>query len=105
MGAYKRYMRTIYHTLTWVRYPFTSNSQSWKSLQQVRKGHFIVSKGSNKAGSGIISQKDMAITQFGFIGYILLNQEMLGIQATQEDIEAFAHLFRVVGHILGIQEQ
>lgn len=47
----------------------------------------------------------MAITQFGFIGYTLLNQEMMGVQATVEEIGAFAHLFRVVGHLLGIQER
>lgn len=45
------------------------NYRSWKSLAAVRKRHICTSKHAEHAGVGYISQRDMALTQFGFIGY------------------------------------
>jgi hypothetical protein len=60
---------------------------------------------SVKAGHGIISQKDMALTQFTFMGFMLLNPKMFGIVGSIEQFEAFNHLWRVLGYLLGIQER
>lgn len=47
----------------------------------------------------------MALTQFGFMGYIVLVPQKLGIQVNRDDIEAFVHFWRVVGHMIGIQDK
>lgn len=46
----------------------------------------------------------MALTQFGFMGFIALVPHKLGIQVTRDDMEAFVHFWRVIGHMVGIQE-
>lgn len=70
--------------------------RAWRSLAAVRRMHLTVSKKSDKAGSGIISQKDMAITQFTFMGMHLYCPDKLGIVGSQEQFEAFNHLWRVI---------
>lgn len=70
----------------------------------VRKGHMTSSKYTEKRKSGFISQRDMALTQFGFMGFVVLKPEKLGIQLSNKDLEAFVHFWRVIGHLLGIQE-
>lgn len=47
----------------------------------------------------------MAITQFGFIGYILLKHDKVGMSRNHEDIEAFVHFWRVIGYMLGIEDR
>lgn len=47
----------------------------------------------------------MALTQFGFMGYIALMPHKLGVQVCQEDLEAFTHFWRVLGHLIGIQDE
>lgn len=74
-------------------------------MEAVRKGHLSASKYTEKQKSGFISQRDMALTQFGFMGFIVLSPEKLGVQVSQKDLEAFVHFWRVIGHLIGIQEQ
>ena len=105
MTAYKRYMQTIYHTLTWFREDLKPGSKAWKSLVAVRKFHFNASRSANVASIGIISQKDMAITQYGFMGFIVVSQKQTGIQASQKQMEDFCHFWRVLGHLIGIRDE
>lgn len=79
--------------------------RSWKSLEAVRKGHIIASKHSNKGRAGSITQRDMALTQFGFMGYIALTPHRLGVQLSRDDMEAFIHFWRVLGHMIGIEDR
>lgn len=79
--------------------------RSWMSLEAVRKGHIMSSKFSEKKNSGFISQRDMALTQFGFLGYIVIKPDKLGIQVSNKDLEAFVHFWRVIGHMIGIQDK
>lgn len=53
----------------------------------------------------MISQKDMAITQYGFIGFTILGQKMIGVQATREEMDDYCHMWRVLGHVLGIDDK
>jgi hypothetical protein len=105
MTAYKRYMQTIYHTLTWFRHDLKPGTKSWKSLEAVRKFHFSASRSAKNANVGMISQKDMAITQYGFIGFVVLSRNEIGIQSSQKEIEDFCHLWRVLGHVIGIKNE
>lgn len=79
--------------------------RSWKSLEAVRKGHLMASKYASKNKSGFISQRDMVLTQFGFMGFIVLKPHKLGIQLSNKDFEAFVHFWRVIGHLIGIQDR
>lgn len=60
---------------------------------------------AHKRSVGIISQRDMAITQFGFMGFILLRHQRMGMKVKQEDLDAIVHMWRVLGHLLGIEDQ
>lgn len=103
--AYRRYMQTIYHTLSWFRNDLKPGTNAWKSLEAVRKFHFSASRSAVNANVGIISQKDMAITQYGFIGFGILTYRELGIQAKDKDIEDFCHFWRVLGNLIGIGDE
>lgn len=105
MTAYKRYMQTIYHTLTWFRHDLKPDTKAWKSLSAVRKLHFSASRLANNANIGIISQKDMAITQYGFMGFAVLSQKETGVQASKTQMEDFCHFWRVLGHVIGIKDE
>lgn len=103
--AYRRYIATIYHTFNWYDDELKPENKSWKSLVAVRKRHVVSSKFSIKRGVGCISQKDMAVTQFGFLGFIILRPKLLGIQTTPEDLEAIVHFWRIIGYMIGIEER
>lgn len=47
----------------------------------------------------------MALTQFGFMGFIILTPHKLGVQISHEELTAFVHFWRVIGHMVGIQEK
>lgn len=103
--AYRRYMATIFHTDTWYNNPLEPGSKSWRSLATVRKRHVRVSKRFLMEKTGPISQRDVAITQFGFIGYIILKPKLLGIKRTDPDEAALIHFWRVLGYMLGMEDR
>lgn len=105
MKAYRRYMQTIYHTLSWFRNDLKPGTKAWKSLEAVRNFHMSASNSSKKANTGIISQKDMAITQYGFIGFSILSQKETGVQANRQELEDYCHFWRVMGSILCIKDE
>uniref|UniRef100_A0A182WAG4 ER-bound oxygenase mpaB/mpaB'/Rubber oxygenase catalytic domain-containing protein n=1 Tax=Anopheles minimus TaxID=112268 RepID=A0A182WAG4_9DIPT len=104
--AYRRYIATILHTLEWYYEDMVPSSRAWKSITYVRKTHAGVSKQAASVRTGmIISQRDMAITQFGFVGYAIISYRKLGVQFDPEDMDALVHLWRVIGHMMGIEER
>ncbi|XP_025269874.1 uncharacterized protein LOC105252460 [Camponotus floridanus] len=53
-----------------------------------------------------LNQGDMSGTQFACMGLIVLYPEQFGIyNVSDEDLEAFCHLWRGLGYLLGIQDQ
>lgn len=76
-----------------------------QSLLDVRQKHERSSKMAHKRSLGVINQRDMAITQFGFMGFILLRHQRLGMNCKQEDLDAIVHMWRVLGYMLGIEDQ
>ena len=103
--AYRRYIQTIFHMLNWYEHDLKPGTKSWKSLEAVRKRHVISSKYAEKGNHGFIQQKDMALTQFGFMGYITIRPDILGIPVSRDNYEAFVHFWRVMGYMLGIQDR
>uniref|UniRef100_A0A1A9WPE7 Uncharacterized protein n=1 Tax=Glossina brevipalpis TaxID=37001 RepID=A0A1A9WPE7_9MUSC len=103
--AYRRYLRTILHTQAWYLYaPEPKNSKFWISLRAVRKAHSRSSRACGKLGAGTITQKDLALTQFGFIGFITLGAYRIQLY-DQEFLEATSHMWRVIGYLLGIKDE
>lgn len=47
----------------------------------------------------------MALTQFVFMGWQLLRPEQFGIVGSREQFDAFNHLWRVLGYMLGIEDR
>lgn len=105
LKAYRRYMATIFHTLNWLRYELRPETECWRSIAKVRKIHYYSSKKTEKMGIGIISQKDMALTQFAFMGFFVLKCKELGVQYEEKDLDAFCHFWRVLGYMLGIKDE
>lgn len=64
----------------------------------------MASKYADRHNKGFITQRDMALTQFGFMGFMVLKPHMLGIQLSNKDLEAFVHFWRVIGRLIGIQD-
>ncbi|XP_046748354.1 uncharacterized protein LOC124412496 [Diprion similis] len=53
-----------------------------------------------------INQTEMALTQWGFVGLIISYPKCLGVHyATDEDLEAFCHLWRSIGYQLGMEDE
>lgn len=67
--------------------------------------HVVVNKRSTKAGVGIVSQKDMAVTQFLFMGLSVLMPDMFGIAGTYEQFDAYNHFWRLIGYLLGTEDR
>ncbi|CAH2237524.1 jg4297 [Pararge aegeria aegeria] len=104
--AYRRYVSTLLHTVSWFEHDFKPGSVSWKSLLTVRTRHIKASMAANLKGKGIVSQRDLALTQFGFIGFSVLKPDKFGLRQLEEgDWEAYNHFWRVIGHAIGIEDR
>lgn len=47
----------------------------------------------------------MALTQFTFMGFHILNPKQFGIVGSREQFEAFNHLWRVLGYLMGTKDE
>uniref|UniRef100_A0A2M4BMX2 ER-bound oxygenase mpaB/mpaB'/Rubber oxygenase catalytic domain-containing protein n=1 Tax=Anopheles marajoara TaxID=58244 RepID=A0A2M4BMX2_9DIPT len=104
--ARKRYVSTLRHLSDWYECDLEPGSRSWKSLQQVRRMHLSASRSATKRQLGFISQPEMALTTFGFMGFPLVRPHLLGIRYdNREDLEAFIHLWAVIGFMLGVHDR
>ncbi|XP_011700427.1 PREDICTED: uncharacterized protein LOC105457454 isoform X2 [Wasmannia auropunctata] len=53
-----------------------------------------------------VNNADMAGIQFGFISLVLICPQLIGVHnATDEDIEAFCHMWRCYGYYLGMEDR
>ncbi|XP_053693478.1 uncharacterized protein LOC128741576 isoform X2 [Sabethes cyaneus] len=104
--AYRRYILTILHTLKWYTAELKPGTDCWKSLEYVRRIHAVSSKQANASNSKmLVSQKDVAITQFGFIGYVVINHSKLGIPYDEEGLDALVHVWRTIGYMIGLEDR
>lgn len=91
--------------LSWFREDLKPGTKAWKSLEAVRKFHFNASKSAENKQVGMIMQKDMAITQFGFMGFSVLTAKKMGIFTSRNNLEAFCHFWRVIASLIGIHDE
>ncbi|XP_043266852.1 uncharacterized protein [Venturia canescens] len=53
-----------------------------------------------------MNQGEMSATQCGFVGLVILYPERFGIhRSTDDDLDAFCHLWRSLGYLLGIEDE
>lgn len=76
-----------------------------KSLIKVRGLHCCAARKSVSLGGGTISQMDMVLTQFGFMGICLSKRDYLGMKGDDKDVEGFIHFWKTVGYLMGIEDR
>ncbi|VVC86535.1 unnamed protein product [Leptidea sinapis] len=104
--AYKRYVSTYLHVLSWFSNDLKPGSVSWRSLNTVRNRHMRAGKSARLKNQGKVSQRDLALTMFGFVGFSVLNPHKFHItQLNSGDMEAYIHAWSVIGSLLGTQDR
>ncbi|XP_043511127.1 uncharacterized protein LOC122529255 [Frieseomelitta varia] len=105
--SYKRFAETLLLMYALLRSDiFAPNSKWFNALNVIRRRHANVNKRRVSRGLHGIYQKDMAITQFGFLGYIFVCPEKLGLaRSTYEEMKGYNHLWQVIGHLLDIDDR
>lgn len=104
--ARKRYVSTVFHMLSWYENDLVPNSPSWKSLLMVRKMHLLASTQAKAKKIGLISQTEVAMTAFGFMGFTLTRPHTLGIRyKNRDDREAFVYFWAVICAMLGVKDE
>ncbi|XP_017856515.1 PREDICTED: uncharacterized protein LOC108609272 [Drosophila arizonae] len=105
LTAYRRYLRTIFHVHAWYFQPIEDRrSKLWTSIAAVRRAHSRSSRACQRRGAGQITQKDLALTQFGFIGFITLGAHRISLK-DDDFLETTSHMWRVLGYLLGIKDE
>ncbi|CAL7949976.1 unnamed protein product [Xylocopa violacea] len=104
-AAFRRYVSTILHTWVWYGKRAGVEKEFLESLKIVRKKHCTAFRRSLMAGLNRVSQLDMALAQFGFMGFTLLSGDYLGVNNTSEELEGLIHFWRVVGSMLGMKDK
>ncbi|XP_022914675.1 uncharacterized protein [Onthophagus taurus] len=107
LTAYKRYRDTMKHMVSWYRGDFTVGSSLYNSLLKVRRMHnAAVRLGLKKGDDFNIDQALMGSTAYGFFGLALAKQKEFGLSsASDEDLEALVHFWRVIGYMLGVDDR
>lgn len=98
-------MKTWYDGEIW-----NPNDAAYKSVLVVRKLHKSVADKLNaNLVEGVdqlkLSQYDMLITQFAFIGFVILMPKKFGIVWTTEETVSVLHFWRLIGYLLGVEEK
>lgn len=63
---------------------------------------------SKSVANGIhISEYDLMLTQFAFVGFIVIYPEKMGLMADfdQRDMDSFLHFWRIIGYYLGLSDK
>lgn len=103
----KRYLDTVRHVALWhygdILDPL---SLARKSIRKVHSMHKSVRDRMVEANTDgrHFTQYDMSLVQAGFVGFIILYPEELGLQGSKSDLEDFVYFWRWVGFFSGIDE-
>ena len=112
---FKRYMSTQQRVRSWYESdPFDPKSAAYRNVRTVRSLHQNVYKLMNtKTGRCVgkhdnvwVSQYDMALTQWAFIGILIMHPLECGLHpATKEELTSLIHFWRVMGYLNGIEDR
>lgn len=106
---FHRYLATIRHIQKWYEgNVWDVNDPAHRSLATVRSMHAKVAAkmSTRKDGLVYVSQWDMAVTQWAFVGPMVLFPTRVGLHGcSSEEYEALIHFWRTIGYLLGIEDQ
>lgn len=75
-------------------------------MKIVRRMHMYASDTGLKKGVGFISQMEVAMTTFGFAGFVINRPHLFGIESgDRAKREGFIHFWAVMNHMLGVHER
>ncbi|GFY44299.1 DUF2236 domain-containing protein [Trichonephila inaurata madagascariensis] len=108
-SLFHRYLMTIRHIQKWYEgNVWDVNDPAHRSISIVRSMHARVGQKMAALNDGIVyvSQWDMAITQWAFVGPIVLFRSRVGLHGcSDEDYDAVIHFWRTIGYLLGIEDK
>lgn len=115
-SLYKRYLSTILHVNSWYDDDiFDPDTKGYKSIRQVRSMHRRVQQLMNEKHKvrdlhgrehKWMSQYDVALTQFAFIGLAMLfPSKSAMVAATAEELELINYYWRVLGFLMGMEDE
>lgn len=107
--ALRRYLDTFRHIFTWHNGEMWSSNDSlaYDSVAAVRKMHNNMRKHMSKRNNAKVhlSQYDMALVQFGFMGYIILYPKYFYLRHTEEDLDNYVYFWYIIGYLLGVEDE
>lgn len=114
-GSFETYSRRIAETAQFILFTMLPGGLSEKgkgvvAAQKVRLIHAIIRYYLKKQGWDTqkydepINQEDMAGTLMSFSALVLEGLEQLGVNLEDFEKEAYIHCWRVIGHIMGLQD-
>ncbi|XP_050683498.1 uncharacterized protein LOC126978584 isoform X2 [Leptidea sinapis] len=104
--AYKRYLSTYLHIITWASHDLKPGSPTWRSLNTVRARHVVAGRAARLKKQGTVSQRDLALTMLGLIGFSVLKPDKFHLVSVKKgDMEAFLHFWAVIGAMIGCQDR
>ncbi|CAG5080576.1 Oidioi.mRNA.OKI2018_I69.PAR.g9652.t1.cds [Oikopleura dioica] len=109
-SAFWRYWKTAERVNSWlVDDVFDSSTKGHREILNTVRIHKAVAKKINKEEAAPkshvwVSQSDMAHVLVGFAGPIVVAPRFFGIQ-DENELVAYLHTWRVLGHLLGIDDQ
>ncbi|KAK3093060.1 hypothetical protein FSP39_010610 [Pinctada imbricata] len=103
----QRYVHTLAHVMKWhMGSIWEHDSEARKSLNSVRRMHTYVGRkmnfGKTSPANIFMSQYDMSLVQCGFIGFLVLKPDKVGITCTEEELEDYMYFWKWIGIHLGI---
>lgn len=110
-SLFARYLSTLNHVKIWYDGDVWNPSDpAHRSIVSVRKGHKLVSSRLNLGKrQGIdtlaISQFDMFLTLWAFVGNTFLHPQETGFPDDLETMKAYLHFWRTIGYLLGVQDK
>lgn len=115
-SLYKRYLSTIIHVQSWYEDDiFNPETKGYKSIRQVRCMHRRVQQLMNEKHQvkdlhgrehKWMTQYEVAITQFSFIGLSMLYPAKSAmIAAKPEELELINYYWRVLGYLMGMEDE
>ncbi|KAH9506440.1 hypothetical protein DERF_011173 [Dermatophagoides farinae] len=109
--TFYRYYYTAFFVREWyVNKIWLKNDIAYETLNIVKNMHANVSDKQNEGkmpnkDTMSISCVDMTLTQWAFVGFLVLYPKEIGFSLRKEDIETIVHFWAVIGHLLGIEDE
>lgn len=111
---FRRYLSTLVHIRRWYEGDiWNPEDPAYQSITMVRGMHKRVADKLNGPATGCrrtggcpaVSQFDMALTQFAFVGLIIMYPKHVGLYCSRYDLECLVHFWRGIGYMLGVEDR